>query len=273
METKRKIIFADVQKTSQEPKDYSLPHYSPPYVKGWIEFALNQKNLGNIIVPCTGLSPADFQHEVSNPELGYGALNVEESLAVFDNGSTIGSVGGEQTEVKEFTMQEIESILTAIMTFKDDIENIWLHNQTFSQTLFGSEEHLIERLEEILYIQRLPNIFLTIKNITLENFADLMIRMLSVIICSDQHIFLQPSDIHKGSGIREVSQKLGIDLKDCIVLGDSEVDLPMWQEQGIGKKFKVGKAKLHPWMIKRFGSPKNLIEIPHHSLVVQTLIN
>lgn len=77
--------------------------------------------------------------------------------------------------------------------------------------------------------------------------ADLRAQFSDTVDCffsSRYYVEMVPKGINKGNAIRQMCQRLGVDIADSIAVGDSENDLPMIEAAGLGVAMANGSEQV-----------------------------
>lgn len=220
--------------------DHSVPQAN-------IDAILRMRELGVLFVPASGRAYGSIMNSLRDlPE-----ACLEGSYVISYNGGCINRVGDPVPIISNRMPFEVVDRLFQHAVFLGDIGmhiytqsgDIWGYNITQSELdyLAGHMDLKLFEGDSIEFLRDVPLSKCLYVYEDLDLLHELALTMdpaltegLSTTFSSGRYYEFNPGGVDKGSGLRELASRLGIDIADTIACGDSANDMAMLEAAGVG---------------------------------------
>ena len=212
-----------------------------------IDAILRMRELGVLFVPASGRAYGSIMNSLRDlpPEC------MEGSYVISYNGGCINRVGDDEPLISNRMPFEVVDRLFKHAAFLGDIGmhiytqsgDIWGYNITQSELdyLAGHMDLKLFDGDDIEFLRDVPLSKCLYVYEDLDLLHELALTMdptltegLSTTFSSGRYYEFNPGGVDKGSGLRELASRLGIDVADTIACGDSANDMAMIEAAGLG---------------------------------------
>jgi Cof subfamily protein (haloacid dehalogenase superfamily) len=212
-----------------------------------IDAILRMRELGVLFVPASGRAYGSIMNSLRDlpPEC------LKDSYVISYNGGCINRVGEDKPIIASRMPFEVVERLFKHAVFLGDIGmhiytqagDIWGYNITQSELdyLAGHMDLKILPGDSIEFLRDVPLSKCLYVYEDLDLLHELALTMdptltegLSTTFSSGRYYEFNPGGVDKGSGLRELASRLGIDVADTIACGDSANDMAMIEAAGLG---------------------------------------
>lgn len=212
-----------------------------------IDAILRMRELGVLFVPASGRAYGSIMNSLRDlpPEC------LEGSYVISYNGGCINRVGDDEPLISNRMSFEVVDRLFKHAAFLGDIGmhiytqsgDIWGYNITQSELdyLAGHMDLKLFEGDDIEFLRDVPLSKCLYVYEDLDLLHELALTMdpsltegLSTTFSSGRYYEFNPGGVDKGSGLRELAARLGIDIADTIACGDSANDMAMIEAAGLG---------------------------------------
>lgn len=212
-----------------------------------IDAILRMRELGVLFVPASGRAYGSIMNSLRDlpPEC------LEGSYVISYNGGCINRVGDDEPLISNRMPFEVVDRLFKHAAFLGDIGmhiytqsgDIWGYNITQSELdyLAGHMDLKLFEGDDIEFLRDVPLSKCLYVYEDLDLLHELALTMdptltegLSTTFSSGRYYEFNPGGVDKGSGLRELASRLGIDVADTIACGDSANDMAMIEAAGLG---------------------------------------
>jgi len=220
--------------------DHSVPQAN-------IDAILRMRELGVLFVPASGRAYGSIMNSLRDlpPEC------LEGSFVISYNGGCINRVGEDEPLISNRMPFEVVDRLFKHAAFLGDIGmhiytqagDIWGYNITQGELdyLAGHMDLKLFEGDDIEFLRDVPLSKCLYVYENLDLLHELALTMdpaltegLSTTFSSGRYYEFNPGGVDKGSGLRELAARLGIDIADTIACGDSANDMAMIEAAGLG---------------------------------------
>lgn len=212
-----------------------------------IDAILRMRELGVLFVPASGRAYGSIMNSLRD----LPAECLADSYVISYNGGCINRVGDPTPLISNRMPFEVVDRLFKHAAFLGDIGmhiytqagDIWGYNITQSELdyLAGHMEIQLFEGDDIEFLRDVPLSKCLYVYENLDLLHELALTMdpaltegLSTTFSSGRYYEFNPAGVDKGSGLRELAERLGIDIKDTIACGDSANDMAMIEAAGLG---------------------------------------
>ena len=212
-----------------------------------IDAILRMRELGVLFVPASGRAYGSIMNSLRDlpPEC------MEGSYVISYNGGCINRVGDDEPLISNRMPFEVVDRLFKHAAFLGDIGmhiytqsgDIWGYNITQSELdyLAGHMDLKLFEGDDIEFLRDVPLSKCLYVYEDLDLLHELALTMdpaltegLSTTFSSGRYYEFNPGGVDKGSGLRELAARLGIDIANTIACGDSANDMAMIEAAGLG---------------------------------------
>lgn len=212
-----------------------------------IDAILRMRELGVLFVPASGRAYGSIMNSLRDlpPEC------LADSYVISYNGGCINRVGDPEPIISNRMPFEVVNRLFQHAAFLGDIGmhiytqagDIWGYNITQSELdyLAGHMDLQLFEGDSIEFLRDVPLSKCLYVYEDLDLLHELALTMdpaltegLSTTFSSGRYYEFNPGGVDKGSGLRELASRLGIDIADTIACGDSANDMAMLEAAGVG---------------------------------------
>ncbi|MBP3892929.1 MAG: HAD family phosphatase [Atopobiaceae bacterium] len=212
-----------------------------------IDAILRMRELGVLFVPASGRAYGSIMNSLRNlPE-----ECLRDSYVISYNGGCINRVGEDEPLISNRISFEAVKRLFDYAVYIGDVGmhiytqagDIWGWNITQSELdyLHGHMDLKLLEGESIEFLRDVPLSKCLFVYEDLDLLHELALAMppeltegLSTTFSSGRYYEFNPAGVDKGSGLRELAARLGIDIADTIACGDSANDMAMIEAAGVG---------------------------------------
>ena len=212
-----------------------------------IDAILRMRELGVLFVPASGRAYGSIMNSLRNlPE-----ECLRDSYVISYNGGCINRVGEDEPLISNRISFEAVKRLFDYAVYIGDVDmhiytqagDIWGWNITQSELdyLHGHMDLKLLEGESIEFLRDVPLSKCLFVYEDLDLLHELALAMppeltegLSTTFSSGRYYEFNPAGVDKGSGLRELAARLGIDIADTIACGDSANDMAMIEAAGVG---------------------------------------
>ncbi|MBR1830481.1 MAG: HAD family phosphatase [Atopobiaceae bacterium] len=212
-----------------------------------VDAILRMRELGVLFVPASGRAYGSIMNSLRDlpPEC------LQDSYVISYNGGCINRVGEDQPIISNRMPFEVVDRLFRHAAFLGDIGmhiytqsgDIWGYNITQSELdyLAGHMDLKLFEGDDIEFLRDVPLSKCLYVYEDLDLLHELALTMdpsltegLSTTFSSGRYYEFNPGGVDKGSGLRELAARLGIDIADTIACGDGANDMAMLEAAGVG---------------------------------------
>lgn len=233
------LVATDMDETFLD-SDHRVPQAN-------IDAILRMRELGVLVVPASGRAYGSIMGSLR--DLPDACL--EDSYVISYNGGCINRVGESEPLVSNRMPFEVVDRLFQHAVFLGDIGmhiytlsgEVWGWNLTSSELayLHGHMELAPFEGASIEFLRDVPLSKCLYVFEDLDLLHELALTMdpaltdgLSTTFSSERYYEFNPTGVDKGSGLRALAERLGIDMADTIACGDSANDMAMLEAAGVG---------------------------------------
>lgn len=212
-----------------------------------IDAILRMRELGVLFVPASGRAYGSIMNSLRN----LPPACLEGSYVISYNGGCINRVGDPAPIISNRIPFDVVERLFDHAVFLGDIGmhiytqagDIWGYNITQSELdyLAGHMDLKLLEGDSIEFLRDVPLSKCLYVYENLDLLHELALTMdpsltegLSTTFSSGRYYEFNPGGVDKGSGLRELAARLGIDIADTIACGDSANDMAMLEAAGVG---------------------------------------